>query len=60
MNRELKQALTKVITAAEDVRCENLHHDKKHQHDAETNCPVEYEFFKAAHIVKTELLETTK
>lgn len=50
--KELRFAFNEVINAAENLRCESLHHKKKHQHKADEMCPAEYHIQKQAHIVR--------
>jgi hypothetical protein len=50
--KELRFAFTELINAAEKLRCEALHHTKKHQHKIGEMCPVEYHLQKQAHIVR--------
>lgn len=50
--KELRYAFNEVLNAAENMRCENLHHAKKHQHKIDEMCPVEYNIQRQAYIVR--------
>lgn len=50
--KELRYSFNKVIDAAESLRCENLHHEKKHYHESGFLCPVEYEIQKHCNILR--------
>ena len=43
MEEELKTRIMKLIRLYGEPRCENLHHNKKHQHKPHESCPVEKE-----------------
>ena len=50
--KKLKYAFDRVIKAAEETKCESLHHAKKHRHEAGEMCPAEYELHKQANIIR--------
>jgi len=58
MNKKaLRYAFNEVINAAENLRCESLHHAKKHQHEPNEMCKAEYHLHKQAHIVRKFMKE---
>lgn len=50
--KELRYSFNRVLTVAENVTCEDLHHKKAHQHAADEMCPAEYEMHKHVRAVR--------
>jgi len=50
--KELRFAFNEILNAVENLRCESLHHEKKHKHEADEMCPVEYHMQRQANIVR--------
>lgn len=50
--KQLKYAFNEVLKAVENIRCEHLHHAKKHYHKDGESCPIEYNIQKQAYIVR--------
>lgn len=51
--KQLRYAFNKVIEAAESLRCEQLHHTSKQQHEAGFVCKAEYELHKHCQAVRS-------
>lgn len=52
---EVVYALRDVLKVADNVKCENLHHSKSHQHEAGEMCKAEYHIHRQAYIVREYL-----
>ena len=50
--KEIRFALNTVIAAAENSRCESLHHSKKHLHEIGEICKAEYAISRQAYILR--------
>lgn len=52
---QLRHAFNEVINAAEQLRCEDMHHNKKDQHGHDEICPVEYRLHKHIHMLQKHM-----
>ena len=50
--RELRYSFERVLAIAENVKCEDLHHKKAHQHKDNEVCLAEYEIHRHVHNVR--------
>lgn len=55
--KQLRYAFHKVLKAADEAKCENLHHPKKHRHAHDEVCLAEYHLQRQAHIVREYMKE---
>jgi hypothetical protein len=55
--KEIRYAFNTVIEIALKVRCEDLHHALKHQHDEGEFCPVEYAIGRQTHLLREYMKE---
>lgn len=60
MNKKLRYSFNQVISAAETLNCEDLHHKKSQYHDSGFVCPAEYELQRHINAVKEYLTENSK
>ena len=60
IGRKLRHAFNVVLSEAENARCENLHHAKKHRHESGEMCPVEYHIQRQAFLVREFLKQNRK
>jgi len=55
--RKLRYSFIQIINAVENLKCEDLHHKKSHEHDHGEMCPVEYDLYRHAHIIREHMKE---
>jgi len=53
--KRLRYAFIKVISVAESVDCESLHHKKDHQHGSGNICPAEYEIGRLCYVLRQHM-----
>ena len=56
-NKKLRYAFNKVLKAAEETKCEDLHHPKKHQHAHDEMCPAEHHLQRQTHLIREYMKE---
>lgn len=54
---QLRCAFEQVISAAEQVGCEDLHHPLKHQHKDDERCKAEYHLGDQIHVLSQFMRE---
>jgi len=55
--KEIRYAFKTVLEAVENIKCADLHHPKKHQHESGYVCPAEYHLNRQLFIVREILKE---
>jgi len=55
--KQLRFAFNKVLNAAGQARCENLHHAKKDMHPFDEDCPVEYRLSRQIYFIREHMRE---
>jgi hypothetical protein len=55
--KEVRYAFKIVLQAADNARCEGLHHTPKHRHESGEVCKAEYAINKQTHILREYMKE---
>lgn len=55
--KQIRYSFNRVLMAAENIKCDDLHHKKTHQHEHDELCKAEYELQKHCHIVREYMRE---
>lgn len=58
--KEIRYAFKTVLNIARNMECEDLHHPKKHQHDNDPICPVEYKIQRQVHVIEQFIKDLIK